>query len=145
MKVRLPAVCNCQGYLRVRQARCALSFPIHHSLSPLCVHPPLSSHDPLPSFSASSPLLFLLLSLTPVLLLHPSSLYFSSSPSHLSSSCFSYHFASHPRGDGEQWIYSNAGMVKGEQGFKKKHWHGLYYHQLLSTSQLCPQCPSLSV
>lgn len=33
-------------------------------------------------------------------------------------------------------------MVKREQGFKKKHRHGLYYHQLLSSSQFFPQCPS---
>lgn len=36
-------------------------------------------------------------------------------------------------------------MVKREQGFKKKRWHGSCYHQLLSAGQLCPQCPSFCV
>lgn len=36
-------------------------------------------------------------------------------------------------------------MVKREQGFKKKHRHGLYYHQLLSSSQLCPRYTSFCV
>lgn len=111
-KVRLPAVCNCQGYLRVRQAGCARSFPIHHCLSSSCPSSSLISW-PLTIFVGFTSFAFFLL------LLHPRSLHFPTSPSHLSSSCFSYHFASHPRGDGEQWIYSNAGWWRENRALKR--------------------------
>ena len=84
--------------------------------------------------------LFLLLLLTSILPHLPHCLYFSSSPSHLPSSCFSYHSASHPRGDrivDLQYCW--------EQGFKKKQRHDLYYQRLLSSSKRCTQWPSFCV
>lgn len=68
-KVRLPAVGNCQGYLRVRLCSPFLCI----TLCPLCVHPPLSPLIFLCfislslHFSTSTFLLLLLLSLSPPL------------------------------------------------------------------------------
>lgn len=106
---------------------------------------PFSTYHHSSHISLLHPLCSFLLFPSQVVLLSPYSRHFPTSPSCLSSSCFSYRFASHPRGDSEQWIYSKCRMLKREQCFKKKHWHGLYYHQLCSTSQLCPRCPSFCV
>lgn len=89
---------------------CSLLFSIYHPLSSLCPCFPLisrplniflyfissalfSSSSPQSSSSSSSPTLFMFLPLLHI----------------LPPPCFSYHSASHPRGDSEQWIYSNAG------------------------------------
>lgn len=96
-----------------------------------------------PSCFYSSSLLFVSIVMSPshTSLRHHLPYYLQFLLLHPPSSPFSYHSASHPRGDGEQWIYSNGG----ERCFKKKRWHGLYYLQLGCTSQLCPQCLSFPV
>ncbi len=107
-KVHLPAVCVKENRGSDRRAVLSVFYSSSYLLcvSILLSHLMTSSHLPLLHLLCS-----FLLFLSPVLLLIllPRSLYFPTSPSHLLSSCFSLHLASHPRGDSEQWIYSNAG------------------------------------
>lgn len=105
---RLPAVCNRQGYPRVRRAGWAPFLLI--TLPPLCLHPPLSSHDLFPSFSAPSASL----SSPPAPLTLPPLFHIFPPPVSLIT------LPLVPEGDGERWAHSNAGCYRGRTGLYKE-------------------------